>query len=107
MLSDCLFGLVVLTVVFNIGVVSIYESKTKNTLIGTILLRHKVKAMDEMVYESFSIIDGESNNGISIPVKDCHLVFHPNGTAAKSGTCQGDSIRFTLRPGESGIGYPW
>ncbi len=107
MLSDCLFALMILAIIFNVGFISIKNTKTKNTVIGTVLLFHKLKAINQSIYEPFLILNGQSNQGIDIAVDDCHLIFHPNGTAAKAGTCQGDSIRFTLRPGESGIGYPW
>ena len=107
MLTDCLIALIILTILFSIVSISLKQTHSKSTLAGTLLLFHKLKAIDHKKYEIFSVLDGETQLNIKIPVNDCQLIFHPNGTAAKSGTCKGAELRFTLKPGESGIGYPW
>ena len=87
--------------------VSSSSIQNQSTIAGTILLMHKLKSINSISYESIVIESGIYNNDITLDVENCELVFHPNGTAAKSGTCEGDTLRFTLRPGEGGIGYPW
>ena len=87
--------------------VSSSSMQDQSTIAGTILLMHKLKAINTTAYESVAIKNGVYSNDIALDVDNCELVFHPNGTAAKSGTCEGNTLRFTLRPGDGGIGYPW
>ena len=107
MLLDAICGVSILIILGSAAVHSFKQPVDYSTLIGTQLFYHKVKAMNSSQYESFTVEAGVYNQQLNVPVDNCNLEFHPNGTASTSGSCSGDGFEFSLRPGEGGIGYPW
>ena len=107
MLLDAICGVIILIILGSAAVHSFKQSVDYSTLVGTQLFYHKVKAMNNNQLELFTVKAGVYNQQLNVPVDDCNLVFHPNGTASTSGSCSGDGFEFSLRPGEGGIGYPW
>jgi hypothetical protein len=107
MVTDVLVGVMIWVIIIGAVTMTSPGGVNQQSLLGALMLHQRLKARHTTVETAFRVMNQRTFDGVSVGLNDCHLRFHPNGTAAKAGTCQGRLGRVSLRPGESGIGYPW
>lgn len=106
MLMDALLAIGLLMMMIT-GVV-IQPLTTEQNMVGAIALYRQFTAVYHGQRASFKVNNGMiESERVGVSFRDCHLRFHSNGNASKSGTCRADTMTLSLRPGEGGIGYPW